>query len=135
MEITRKPEIREVKSAPVRKEIPTDYFRMPCRDIAQVQPAPNGTYQIRDSKGKLAPHITKDVGVLQGHSREFLVFKKDNVYVTCNALRQERNQLPASILGEFRQVSGNNIIFERNNMLYTYDKNFRQVSPPQRKLH
>ena len=92
-------------------------------------------YHIRDAKGKLAPKMHKAVyGDLQGHDSDFLVFKKDSIYQICDSRGRCSVKNHMSTCGEFSGIFGQFVLFEKGNNIYTYDKNFKQVGHPQRKL-
>jgi len=134
MEFSKKSEVRELKPTPLRSEIPPNYFQVPCRDIAQVQLSGNESY-IRDAGGMEVPKLHRaQYGDLQGHGSDFLVFKKGSVYRICDSRGRNGVSKETLLCGEFRGISGQYVIFEKSNNLYTYDKNFKQVSHPQRKL-
>ena len=134
MEFNKKPETRESTPASFRTEIPPNYFQMPSRDITQVQSS-GDIYRLRDSRGRELSQMSRGVfGDLRGHSSEFLVFQKGALYNICDSRGRNSVTELSGVCGEFRGVSGQHIIFEKNNMLQTYDRNFKRVGNPQRKL-
>jgi hypothetical protein len=133
MELSKKSEIREFKSTPLRTEIPPDYFRVPCTDISDVQLKGN-EYIVRDAAGRQVKGFHKAIyGELCGNGSDFLVFKKGSSFQIYDSMGRNRVDRSGLLVGEFRGVSGQYITFEKGGSVYTYDKSFRQIGMPRLK--
>jgi hypothetical protein len=130
MELSKKSEIREFKPTPFRTEIPPDYFRTPCTNIADVQ-SRGSDYIVRDSAGRQVKSLSKAIyGELCGNGSDFLVFKKGSGFQIYDSMGRNRVHRLDLVVGKFRGVSGQYITFEKGESVYTYDKSFRQIGSP-----
>jgi hypothetical protein len=131
MELSKNSEIRKPNDTGIRTQIPPDYFRTPCTNIASVDRM-GSDYIVRDTANrqvKRFPVVT--YGELCGNGNDFLIFKKGGGFQIFDSTgRRNGPILSSQTIGEFRGVSGQNITFLKGSAIYTYDKNFRRVCAP-----
>ena len=142
-EINTKPDVRETGNRPGRTELPQERFNpnKPCDNIRQVIFKDN-MWKIYDTKSPIpVDSLPKQrFGEHKHHGKDFLLFEKPSssgsgsIYNVCDSkgkpLTPQTINVNSSKIGKFVGPSGENMTFERANMLYTYNKNFQQIGNP-----
>ena len=141
-EITTKPDVRETGNRPGRIEIPSERFapdrNKPCDNITRIEPVGTSMYRVYDAKTPTIPADTISrarFGDYKCNGKDWILFEKPSSsgsqYNICDSkgkpLSPQTGNRDSTSIGKFVKQSGEYMTFEKGNMIFTYDKNFKQI--------
>ena len=139
-EVSAKPDVSETGNKQGRIEFPRGRFddpNKPCTNIGHIVPTPGGLgNKIYDTNGKYVTTFNiQRFGNIVGKGSDFVLCRVDNssgkpTFFTRDTKGNKIAEKNFDNVGKFAGSSGENMTFEKANMYYTYDKNFKQVGSP-----